>query len=184
MPFKKFIPIFFSFSILSASLYNHSGPEYDTKPRNALDKAASEIGAPYKLTLISSGLGRLAGADNSRLTPWGLLFTSPEKMTLSQAQEMARDVSRKLLQKMYSDPSFANYSVASLKEYPKGNYPPPSDDSIAFRIDFWDEEVNRPLPPYIAEIRFAEGKFYYYYADAKTQGLESPVLVETFPLQS
>jgi hypothetical protein len=49
---------------------------------------------------------------------------------------------------------------------------------VAFRISFWDENVDRPVQPYIAEIRYLNGVFKYYTAD----DLQKLVLVyqETF----
>jgi len=182
MTSKKLIALFFTFSIISSSLasanvYYNTGPKYDREPRNTLSKAAIAVGSPYHLKLIAAGLGDVAGAQNSNVTPWGLLFTSSDKLTLDQAKPMVKNVTIKLLEKLYNDPCFANYSKEALKKLPKGDYQPLSDKSIALRIDFWDENVDRPLYPYIAEIRLIEENLYYFYADPKTQGLQEPFLI-------
>ncbi len=185
MDFKKNLILFLtllvtSYSLASADIFTTTGPQYDRDARNTLSKAAITIGAPFKLKLICAGLGHIAGANNSGTTPWGLLFTCPDKLTLEQAQLMAKSVTEQLLQIIYEDPRIANYRIEALKQHPKGFYPPLSNKSLALRFDFWDEQVNRPLYPYIAEIRLAEEKIYYYYADPKTQALQEPVLIETF----
>ncbi len=185
MTTKKAVALFFIFSIISSSfvsakVFSDTGPLYDRTPRNALSEAAIAIGSPLHLNLIAAGLGDIAGATSSSLTPWGLLFTSPDKLTLDQARPIINKISTELLEKIYKDPSFANYSIEALKRYPKMNYPPVTNKSLAIRIDFWDENVDRPLHPYIAEIRLVEEKIYYYYADPKTQGLQEPFLVEPF----
>ncbi len=41
----------------------------------------------------------------------------------------------------------------------------PVPEHIAFRISFWDENIDRPVQPYIAEIRYFDGVFKYYTAD-------------------
>ena len=181
MHFKKVICIFFSLNfIISSFLQNHTGPEYSATPYNHLDEAAIKFGAPYKLKLISSSLGTLAAAKDSYVTPWGLLFTCKEKLTLEQAEKLATEFTSKLLQTMYEDPSFKNYFEMFFKEYPYGNKMSLSDSSLAIRIDFWDEHVDRPLYPFIAEIRYADENFYYYYADPKTQALQPPAFIEPF----
>ena len=48
------------------------------------------------------------------------------------------------------------------------NYRPgldPASDQIAFRINFWDENIDRPVAPYIAEIRLLDDKLSYFTAD-------------------
>jgi hypothetical protein len=40
-----------------------------------------------------------------------------------------------------------------------------------YRIVFWDKEMDRPKPPYIAEILFQDSHFYFYDADPQTQEL-------------
>ena len=50
----------------------------------------------------------------------------------------------------------------------------PSSDQIAFRINFWDENIDRPVAPYIAEIRLLDDKLSYFTAD------ENQCLVLTF----
>ena len=44
-------------------------------------------------------------------------------------------------------------------------------DLLGVKIAYWDQNVNRPLPPYLAEITFYDHKFRYYQADPKTQAL-------------
>ena len=41
----------------------------------------------------------------------------------------------------------------------------PSSDQIAFRINFCDENIDRPVAPYIAEIRLLDDKLSYFTAD-------------------
>jgi len=35
-------------------------------------------------------------------------------------------------------------------------------DLLGVKIAYWDQDVNRPLPPYLAEITFYDHKFRYY----------------------
>ena len=45
------------------------------------------------------------------------------------------------------------------------NFSEPASDQIAFRINFWDENIDRPVAPYIAEIRLLDDKLSYFTAD-------------------
>lgn len=51
---------------------------------------------------------------------------------------------------------------------------------FAIKIAYWDEEMNRPLLPYIADVRLQEGNITYYTADPITQALQVH-LVESLP---
>ena len=51
-----------------------------------------------------------------------------------------------------------------------------SPELIGFKINFWDEKVNRFKPPYISQIRLADGQFYYHFANPETQALEPPIV--------
>ncbi len=44
-------------------------------------------------------------------------------------------------------------------------------DYIGVRIGYWTEEMDRMMPPYIAEVRFFNKTYHYYQADPKTQAL-------------
>ena len=43
--------------------------------------------------------------------------------------------------------------------------PDPTPQQIAFRISFWDENLDRPVAPFIAEIRLLDEKLSYFTAD-------------------
>jgi hypothetical protein len=64
--------------------------------------------------------------------------------------------------------------------WPREEHPSPTPipEQLAFRISFWDENIDRQIAPYIAEIRLLDGKLKYYTAD-EGQRLEL-VYEETF----
>jgi len=43
---------------------------------------------------------------------------------------------------------------------------------LGFRITYWNENLDRPKAPYLAEIQFRDNTFYYYEADPQTQALK------------
>lgn len=162
-------------SFLSASLANYLGPG---EPNHTLAVEGTKIGLQYQLKLISIERAPIArgNADNFA---WGLLFTSLEKLELKDCQIMVHDLLVKLTDVALQNPAFDKYFQDMNKVY-RRPLQPISEKNIAFRINFWDENVDRRLYPYIAEVRVVEGIFYYYYADPVTQGLQPATLVEPF----
>ncbi len=53
------------------------------------------------------------------------------------------------------------------KSLPLGFQP----DYVGIRIGFWTKDMNRQMPPYIAEMRFFNKTYHYYQADPETQKL-------------
>jgi hypothetical protein len=51
---------------------------------------------------------------------------------------------------------------------------------IGLRIGFWDANIDRPMPPHLAQIKVVEGKILYYQANPKDQSLQEPPFSETF----
>ena len=90
--------------------------------------------------------------------------------------EKARDLAKTCLKQMFE---YAQNS-SIYKEHVKTATPPcsarcycpsrvPSPEQISFRISFWDENIDRPASPYIAEIRLLDGKLSYFTADDNQQ---------------
>jgi hypothetical protein len=148
----------------------HEGPAYDTRPRNALDAFAKDLAKKHRLEFLNSGLGSLADA---REGIWAINLVSGQKLTLEQARKFAADLSYQLLYKIYQDPLFAQYCKKAAYMHKSAEL---KDEYVGFRLAFWDENTNRPLYPFIAQIRLADGNLYYHYADPKTQALQEPIV--------
>lgn len=147
----------------------HIGPSYDTKPRYALDAFAKKLAKQHHLEFLNSGLGGLAGAKQGI---WALSLVSREQMTLDEGRKLATAITRQLLHKVFTDPLFARYCQKSCRAGSEELKP----EHVAFRLAFWDENTDRPLYPYLAQVRLAEGKLYFHYADPKTQALQEPIV--------
>lgn len=158
---------FLTFSPSLDAVRKHVGPSYDSNPRNALDKFAETLTKPYQLKLLISGLG---GIVDSKTGLWALHFTSQQKMTLDQARPLAVHIASELINFMYTNPFFAEY----MRQEGRGRVL--SLEDMGYKIAFWDENVDRPLSPYLAEIRLRNGELYYYYADPQTQALQRPLV--------
>lgn len=149
--------------------FQYSGPSYEVKPKVALEAVGQQLGASQNLCLLNLSYGQLANAKKAQ---WALSYTSSAKMTIADVRPMVAMMVRTFLCKIYQDPIFMEYYQ---KAKLKSQFGP---DSIAFKLAFWDENVDRPIAPYLAQVRFADGVVCYYYADPCTQVLQEPV-VET-----
>lgn len=148
----------------------HIGPAFDTKPRNALDTFATKLAKEYQLEFLNSGSGPLA---DSKQGIWALNLVSRQPVTLEQGRLLATAIAHKLLDKVFKDPLFAQYCQKVQTSF-RG--PELKKEYVAFRLAFWDENTNRPQSPFLAQIRFADGNLYYYFADPVTQALNPPII--------
>lgn len=165
----------FFFSPLQA-LPERSGPLYDSLPRGLLDCFAEKLGSPYGLKVLLSGTGETIAKSKHRGL-WAIHFVSQQTLTIEEARPMATYMAEELINFIYTNPSFTDY-FAQLR-YPPNDKKKPALTDMGFRIAFWDENVNRPQRPYVAEIYLADGVLSYFYANPDTQALENPV-VEPF----
>jgi hypothetical protein len=97
---------------------------------------------------------------------FGFLLSSSNRMNLPQGRLLAYDVFDHFFHMLQKSPE-----VDALVEYYNThykNYPGCTSDQICFRIDFWDEKVDRIMPPHLGQILVEKNTFYYYEADPKT----------------
>src|ERR1700722_2079319 len=162
---KKFVPFLLLISAFFLCGMKHTGPRHEVNTRKALDKIGLELASKNNLNLLNTGLGSLADAKNG---VWALNLTSNHSLTIEQARPLVTDITTKLLFMMYHNPKFAKYAKMTKSEL--------TNEKMAFRLAFWDQNVNRPLYPYLAQIRLADGNIYYHYADPMTQALQEPIV--------
>jgi hypothetical protein len=76
-------------------------------------------------------------------------------LSFSQTNQLYKDLIKKL---------YDHRSATSINPSPH-----PIPEQFVYRISFWDENVDRPVAPYIAEIRLFNGKLTYFTADENQQ---------------
>lgn len=165
--FLAFLIVLFPISSRAAQFY-HGGPPLDIKAQNSLDLFSEKMAAAYGFKFITSGLGAIADSVDA---PWGRGFTCSEKFTLEEFRPIFSAFVHSFLNKIHQDPVFAEYYRSRTNDRRQV-----SATSIGIKVAFWDENVNRPLFPYLAQVRFANGEIYYHYADPKTQALTEPIV--------
>ncbi len=151
--------------------FHYNGPAYSVKTYKSIEVTAGELSKEYDLRLLNISVGDLADSIHSA---WGISFTSNKMMSLEDVRPLITVMITKLVRKIYQDPIFLeSYKIETFRKRPLG------PDSVAFKLAFWDENVDRPLSPYLAQVRYADGQVYYYYADPKTQALSLPPTIES-----
>lgn len=150
----------------------HYGPTYCRNAEAAIDTIAISIAKENDLTYIGDGMGSSIGATNST---WAAFYTCLKKLTIDEACELAGKAQTALANKIYEQPFFETYYQETNKSMSYRTPEHVNDHSAATKIAFWDENVDRPLSPYLAEIRVINGQLLCYYADPKTQALEVPI---------
>jgi hypothetical protein len=107
---------------------------------------------------------------------FSIAMVGTQRISLKEARNIAATFGRDALRFMKEDEKCIEYFKEETKE--KATEIKPSPDYIGLRISFWDENIDRVVQPYIAEIRYVDGVFKYYTADE----LQRLVLVyeETF----
>ena len=176
--FRKKIQTILLVSLCSLSSFPllgfiHYGPSYSTNAGRAIDTLGIGIAKENGLTYIGDGMGSSIEANKST---WAAFYTCLKKLTLEEACELAGKAQTSLANSIYEKPVFETYYLEIHKSMPYMKEEHVNDYSAATKIAFWDENVDRPLHPYLAEIRVIEGQFLCYYADPKTQALEAPLI--------
>lgn len=153
---KKTLLLFIScFSFLCAgSKYSYPEDEYSNAAYEQMDHFAHKIAKEYDLKFLNTCLHDvITGKESGPLGHFGLLFTSRKNLTIEEGRILAYKLA---------------LALSKNKKLPI--------DKQAFKIAFWDQEFDRPLFPYLADIRFFNELFHYSYADPKTQALEKPII--------
>jgi hypothetical protein len=162
----------------------HAGPAFEEKTHKALIQSAKQIGKAHQLSYLTIGLGDIISRNGIDTTPWGLVWTCQRKLSLEEAKEMARQIAMQMLDNVQKSSICMNFrqnryayrqetmnkTVDSKRLQEEANKTGPND--LSFRISFWDENMDRLMPPYIAEVDFIGGELFYYVADPVTLALQ------------
>ncbi len=175
----KCIFLFILCGFISSCEKKHMGPKYDVVTWEAMDSVGENYEKKYQLNFLNSGLGDLV---DCKTTLWALSLTSLQKIELDEGKKLAKLMMIDLLKEYNENEVFKNY----IKVF-NGGYRTQKElfdnRKIGFKLAFWDENVDRPSHPYLAQIRLADEKVYFYYADEKTQALkEPPVAISMYDL--
>jgi len=117
----------------------------------------------HGLGVVTAGI---AGENEKDSRAFDFVLCGGQCINLNEAKKLAAACSKELLEFVRKDQECLKY----LKDRStwKGSKDPatfPEPRHLAFRISFWDENIDRQPAPYIAEIRVVGEKFKYFAAD-------------------
>ncbi len=121
-----------------------------------------------RFTYISSGNFNYESPGNS----FGLWVTGKTKETVQTARPIVLAFINAYVAELQDNKdikTWYEYLCKTKPNYYSGN---PSVKTVHMRIVFWDENVERPQAPYLAEIHYNNGVLQYYQADPKTHDLK------------
>lgn len=143
----------------------------ESKEKKASFDAAHKLCQLHRLHILTLGN---TGSDGSSPKPYQAALFGSAKLTLSKARHLANDCVKEFLRVATRVKPFSCWEKRTDAKEAAGQLL----RDIAFRISFWNDDLDRPLAPAIAEIRCNEGACEYFTAD-DCQGLVK-VFSETF----
>lgn len=104
---------------------------------------------------------------------WCFKTMSQKKMTLDAGKKLANQMVAEYCEYVTTNPEFRKHTLNHRKNQPIiFHHDDLNPAQIGFKVAFWDEDVNRPKKPHLAEIRFVNKQIHYYVANNETQALE------------
>ena len=165
---KSFFLLLFAFLIFTSS--NKQG---DAVNKSA-EKKGKEIAQTLNFEFLWFGTGHMIDTYQHIFT-WS--FVSQHKWRIEESRTIIIYMVDILWKHVNDDKVFLDYQLY-MKTFDPKTKPYLYPERIGFKLSFWDDNYDRPLTPYLAQIIYMNEKFYYYYADQKTQALQEPI-VET-----
>jgi hypothetical protein len=102
--------------------------------------------------------------------PFDFVLRGSQTLNLEQAKSLAARCNKELLSFAQTNQLYKDYiKERSTWKNEKHPSPTPIPEQFAYRISFWDENIDRPVAPYIAEIRLLDGTLSYFTADENQQ---------------
>ena len=144
----------------------YHGTKDDIAKSYALERYGMRVAKEQNMQLLIVG-----NVTDCNEIDYCLTLRSFQKLNLNQGRILAANHMENFLKMLKSSPEVKEYLVLCHAEL---LYTPTEVlvDNIAYKIAFWDENINRPEKPYLAEILFADKAFHYFQADPQTQALQ------------
>lgn len=157
-----------------------AAPKHCEDAKKVVNDIGHAFAKKYQMHLLTVGTGSLIDAPK---TKWVISLVSEQQMTIEQARPLIKEMINTFWDKVQKDQVFSNYLKLESSKYYYID-PTLSQKDIGIKIAFWDVNVNRPLHPYLSQIRVVGGdKVYFHYADPKDQSLQEPIVEEVKDLK-
>lgn len=135
----------------------------ENKQNKELEKFANILAQKHGMKLLLTGTGHLVDQKDTRK---GFSFIDGCQMTIEQGRPIAVSMINAFWHKFNNDPLFETYMLRSERPRLFFSY------AFGMKISYWDKNYDRPLAPFLSQIRVIEDKIQYYYASPKDQSLE------------
>ena len=130
---------------------------------HAVFEFANSISQKYNLNFVDLTPTESQFKDK---TPFNMILWGSPQLNIDAARKLAAQFSSEFLKFVQNDKPCLAYMVErSTDKYIHDDATFPEIRHIGFRISFWDENIDRQIAPYIAEIRMFEGRLKYFTAD-------------------
>lgn len=153
--------------------------DLDNQARKNLTQLSEKVALKYGIQFMTCGLGDMVDYPKSF---WCIKYMIQHPTTLEEMRPITQNIYSSIWKNINIDPVFDNFLEAKDYSYDVPKQPLTSD-LLTLKIVFWDQDMNRPLKPYLAQVSVKENKIYYYYADPKTQALQDPI-IEDLPQEA
>jgi hypothetical protein len=150
----------------------YKGTHFDKDLFRYLDRQCKRFGKKYNLDLIRIG----DFTDSKQYHYYSASFVSDRKFSLQEGRVLAAWVFDDFYNILKTDKTVKDYHRRLLEEdqHSATSSPQPGDidpKEACFKIVFWDDNIDRIMPPHLAQILLLDGVFSYYEAAPKTQEL-------------
>ncbi len=165
--------VFISAVCMSAK---YQGPKEDVAKSSRLDRFSCSIAKKYNMEFLVIG-NKWIVDDN--YNNWSILFSNRNRMTIEQARPLVKNIICEFIAEIKTQPVYRQWVIFMTKRDSKWDADI-NPGRLGIKIGFWDENMDRPLAPYLAQILVVNRVVKYYYADPNTQALQEPPIEETF----
>ena len=138
------------FSALLVSCQRYPGPPDYVCMQSELVGYAQDVAKTCGLHLLL--------VDNVTPSPdvsFCMVFTSTRPLILEEARAVSEGIVSNFQVWLSKNPAVCRYRSSKRVDL----------SEIGLKISFWDKDMNRIPMPYIAEVVFADGQFYYFQKD-------------------
>lgn len=151
--------------------YKSEAVVYDEEARAKMTRFGTSWAKKNGMVFLKTALGSLVDSEEGT---WCLNIASDRNMTIEEARGMVNELAASMWSFVNRDPVYKK-SLKLNSEMLSKLSPHLTYDCIAFKIAFWDSNIDRPLYPNLAQIQLKEGKLLFFYADPQTQALKEPI---------
>lgn len=177
--------IFLFYIFCSFQLFSYSdNRELYNRADQAIEKWGKLIAPRFGLTYIGYGSSHLFddnGEYKSFRNCYAINFASRELLTPAQARAFILPLVKAYWTEIDQNPLYNKKQEALAEKASKYKPDWPSritPNMIGIKVTFWDACTERPLKPYLAQIRVFNNKIQYFYTDPTTKRLARPPVEE------